>query len=338
MSAEWETNGAEVATPEAVAAEVPASGEPEAESSSAPAVEAPRSAIGRDQLWSERLRRRLVEQQQVFARMIGARLTAYLQTETVVPAVAVQTVSGERFVDRIITPSQVSVWKLAPLTGMGMLEWAGVAALRVVDLLMGGRGTVADPDRSLSEIERALFDQVTQMWMEEWCAAWEGEPRLEPVLLGHELDAGCLGCLGRDSWMVEFSFVLGLCDETYPIRLGFPLAMLEPRIRRWEQEQSAAECGPATRESASTALSWNPVLSAVPVEVRAVMRLGTVPVRQLATMRTGEALWADGSVARAVEVWVGGVRKFEATAGRADGRWALQINRRVEDTEHEQHQ
>ncbi|MDW8343289.1 MAG: FliM/FliN family flagellar motor switch protein [Verrucomicrobiae bacterium] len=341
------SNSSDMLSTEVVAADAPpnegaSAGEVVSNAGSAPvaeaATEAPRPSIGRDQLLSERLRRRLLEQQHAFARTVGARLTAYLQAELTVRPVTVQTVSGERFVDRITTPSQVSVWKLAPLTGMGMMEWAGLAALRLVDLLLGGRGQVADPDRGLSEIERALFDQLTQTWMADWCGAWSGEPRMEPVLLGHELDAGYLEWLGRDTWILEFAYELGLGEQTYPVRLGFPLGMLEARIRQLEQEDAAVSSAQMPVETNKGKLIWNPVLSTVPVEVRAVMPFGRVAVRRLATLQVGETLWAEAPVAHQVEVCVGGARKFVATAGRMDNRWALQINHRVEDAEHEQHQ
>lgn len=332
-----EEPAAEAVVPEAEGESVPVS-EAEPVARTEGGAESARPSIGRDQLLSERLRRRLWEQQQSFARTIGARLTSYLQADVSVQAVTVQTVSGERFIDRIITPAQLSVWKLVPLTGMGMLEWAGVAALRVVDFLLGGRGQVTDPDRSLSEIERALLDQVVQMWMEDWCATWRGEPRWEPVLLGHELDSGYLEWLGRDTWMMEFGFELGLGEQLYPVRLGFPLAMLEGRNRQLEQEDSATVSSQAAAESNQAKLMWNPVLSAVPVEVRAVMPFGKVTARRLATLQVGETLWAEDGVATQVEVHLGGVRKFLATAGRAENRWALLINRRVEDADHEQHQ
>ena len=91
-----------------------------------------------------------------FIRYLSARLSLYLRMEFGLKMAKLTTVTYSKFTDSLPNPTHISLFKVEPLVGVGVLDINPRLALTIADRLLGGRGHSVKAERYLTEIEIAL--------------------------------------------------------------------------------------------------------------------------------------------------------------------------------------
>ena len=292
-----------------------------------PAVSSPRT-FRQDGLLGEGASRKLRGQQEEFARTLATRLSDYLRIEFSVIVAGVQTISFQRFVGRIGTPAHVTLLRIEPLQGVGLLEIPPRLGLGIVDRQLGGTGKIENADRPLTEIETALLDQVSEMLLGEWCAQWRELQELKPSLLGHEIDVRFLNAIPRETVMLELSFEMVMGESKAPFRIGFPFQSVEVLIRRLADGQDTPVV--ALHAETPRRTRWNPQFDDVPTALTAACDGLHLTTRALAVLKVGDSLALDPLALQEVQIRLGTRTKFIGTLGTSDGHWAVQLIQKSE--------
>jgi len=271
--------------------------------------------------------RKLRSQQEEFARCLEARLSVSLRLDSSVSLAGLQIISFQKFVELAGTPLHFAMFKLEPLRGIGLLEIPPSLGLKVVDRLLGGSGQSENTARALTEIETALLDQVLNVILAEWVSPWSVVQELKPSILGHEIDARFLDAISREALAVEISFEIAMGGSRERFRIGLQYANLEPLIRRLMGDTNSKHGGPAALLATPR---WNPQLDDVPLNLTAVCSGLNLKVQTLATVKVGDTLPVDAERLLEVEIHLGTAAKFVGLLGTSDGRWAVQLTRKLE--------
>src|SRR5256885_4201474 len=109
---------------------------------------------------SEAELRRLRLLHEDFIRYLSARLSLYLRMEFGLKMAKLTTVSYTKFTESLPSPTHLSLFKVEPLVGVGILDINPRLALTIADRLLGGRGHSVKAERYLTEIEIALIEDV----------------------------------------------------------------------------------------------------------------------------------------------------------------------------------
>jgi flagellar motor switch protein FliM len=312
---------AETLQPNPTAADVPE------RDAAKPAASTPRT-FRQDGLLGEVASRKLRGQQEEFARRLAARLSDYLRVEFSVTVAGVQTISFQRFVGRIGTPAHVTLLKIEPLQGIGLLEIPPRLGLGIVDRQLGGTGKVENTDRALTEIETALLDQVSEMLLGEWCSQWRELQELKSSLLGHEIDVRFLNAIPRETVMLELSFETVMGETKVPFRIGFPFHSIESLINRQADNQDTSVG--ALRAETPRIPRWNPQFDDVPINLTASYNGLHLTTRALAVLKAGDTLALDPQALQEVQIRLGTKTKFIGTLGTSDSHWAVQLIQKSE--------
>src|SRR5215468_822432 len=146
--------------------------------------------------------RRLRMRQEEFTRALAARLSIYLRLEFSLQVSRLETIPYQKFAEGLPNPTHLSLFKVEPLRGIGILAVHPRLGLTIVDRLLGGPAHSISADHDLSEIELALLDQAVQLMLGEWCNNWASVQELRPLLLGHENNGQFLQTAPRDTIML----------------------------------------------------------------------------------------------------------------------------------------
>lgn len=298
------------------------------EGGATPAGAASPKGLSQSGLLSDAALRKLRTQQEEFTRILSARLSVSFRLDPSVSLAGLQTIGFQKFVERSHTPLHFTLFKLDPLPGIGLLEIPPQLGLNIVNRLLGGPAKLENADRALTDIEAALLDQVSDVVLAEWCGPWRLLQELKPSLLGHEIDASFLNAISRETLVLELTFEIEMGECHQQFRIGLPYASMEPLIRRLAGE-SNSKTGRASR-SPTTAPQWNPQLNDVPVQLTAVCRGLELSMQALGKLKVGDTLPVDPQRLTEVEIQVGAVAKFVGILGTSEGRWAVQLTRKLE--------
>jgi len=268
--------------------------------------------------------RKLRERHEGFVRALVARLSTYLRMDFGLELVGFKTITFQNFVERMVTPTHLTLFKADPLRGIGVLDMPPKLGLAIVERLLGGAGRVdTAPDRPLTEIETALLDQIEDLLLGEWCHQWHDLQQFKHALLGHEIEGRFLNTTARNTMMLEVLLEACLGDSKQQCRIGFPYHSLEPLIRRLSGESSPAPTEHAP--SASPKLQWKAAFDNVPVAVTAVISGLESTARELANLKVGDTLALNSQRLNEVQIQLVNTPKFIGTLGKIDGVWAVKL-------------
>ena len=175
--------------------------------------------------------RRIRLRHEQFVRSLAARLAIFLRLEFTVQLAKLQIVGYMKFTEGLPNPTHIALFKVDPLKGVGLLIIPPRIGLSLVDRMLGGPGKMPDTVRELSEIEVALVDQVSNLFVNEWCAHWREMRELRPSYLGHENNSRFLQTATPETAMLIITLNTGLGDQLEPVQLAFPYATVEPLMR-----------------------------------------------------------------------------------------------------------
>jgi flagellar motor switch protein FliM len=279
---------------------------------------------------SELRRLRLLHED--FIRYLAARLSLYLRMELSLKMAKLTTVTYSKFCESLPNPTHLSLFKVEPLTGVGILDVNPRLALTIADRLLGGRGHSVKAERYLTEIEIALIEDVLVILLEEWCAQWKNEMELRPSLIGHENNGRFLQTSPKDAIVLALTLEANFGDCSEQIQIGVPYYTIEPVVKKMHaRRQKDSSVAPTAKRA-----EWQPSYDRITVPVRAEWDAFQLTVREIASLRVGDVIEMQSSICAETRILLNGSPKFVGTVGLDTDRVAVQLTRKLpsEDKSH----
>lgn len=265
--------------------------------------------------------RRLRIRHEDFIRALGARLSIYLRMEFSLQMSKLETITYQKFAEALPNPSHLSLFKVDPLRGVGILAIHPRLGLTIVDRLLGGPAHSITADHDFSEIEIALLDQAVHLILAEWCHHWAGVQEIIPVMLGHENNGQFLQTAPHDTIMLVLAMEAKVGDCLEQIQIALPCFTIEPLVRKLGHINGA----PTETQAVASAMRWNRNFDEVPVPVTAIWDDLQLTARDLVNMKVGDVLPLDAKSTRQVKLRLADMPKFEGQLGTTGGKWAVAV-------------
>jgi flagellar motor switch protein FliM len=307
------------------APEPPAARAGEAISPSELRTAAPTNPLREANLLGHRQLRKLRMHEEEFAQALAARLSGFLRAEVSFKIAAIEIVPYHRLISAWSGPCHLGLFKTEPLRGISILHLPMPLGLNLVDRMMGGPGKAPEnAGAEMSEIEKALLDQLTQIVLEEWCANWASIRELKPVALGSETNSDFLQTAPPETNMLTLSLHLTMGETKDRILLAIPHPALEPLIRQLAGDNTPVETV-APAQSAPGVLRWNPSLNEVKIGLTAEWQGLELSAREILNLKLGDVVPLDAERAASVVVRLGDVPKFNGRLGAVADKWAVEL-------------
>ena len=274
---------------------------------------------------SEAELRRLRLLHEDFIRYLSARLSLYLRMEFGLKMAKLTTVTYSKFTDALPNPTHISLFKVEPLVGVGILDINPRLALTIADRLLGGRGHSVKAERYLTEIEIALIEDVILILLEEWCGQWKAEQELRPLIIGHENNGRFLQTSPRDAIMLAMALECNFGDCSEQIQIGVPYYTIEPVVKKM---QARRQKDTAVTQTAKRA-EWQAAYDRIAMPVRAEWDAFELTLREISSLRVGDVIEMSPSLCAETRVLLNGTPKFVGTVGLDTDRVAVQLTRKL---------
>ncbi len=260
-----------------------------------------------------------------FIRYLSARLALYLRMEFSLKMARLTTVTYSKFTESLPNPTHISLFKVEPLVGVGVLDINPRLALTIADRLLGGRGHSVKAERYLTEIEIALIEDVIVILLEEWCAQWKSEQELRPLIIGHENNGRFLQTSPRDAIMLAMALECNFGDCSEQIQIGVPYYTIEPVVKKM---QARRQKDTAVAQVAKRA-EWQASYDRISLPVRAEWQAFDIPLREIVNLRVGDVLELNPAIVSETRVLLNGAPKFLGTVGVDGDRVAVQLSKKL---------
>jgi flagellar motor switch protein FliM len=260
-----------------------------------------------------------------FIRYLSARLSLYMRMEFGLKMAQLTTVSYSKFTENLPNPTHLSMFKVEPLIGVGILDINPRLALTIADRLLGGRGHSVKADRYLTEIEVALIEDVIMIILEEWCGQWKVDQELRPLIIGQENNGRFLQTSPKDAIVLALTLEASFGDCSEQIQIGVPYYTIEPVVKRMQirrqKDSSVAQV--------EKTVSWHAAYDKITVPVRAEWQALELSLREVASLRLGDVIEMPHTVFADTRILLNGTPKFVGTVGLDTDRVAVQLTRKL---------
>ena len=260
-----------------------------------------------------------------FIRYLSARLSLYLRMEFGLKMAKLTTATYSKFTDSLPNPTHLSLFKVDPLVGVGILDINPRLALTIADRLLGGRGHSVKAERYLTEIEIALLEDVIAIVLEEWCAQWKSEQELHPIIIGHENNGRFLQTSPKDAIVLILTLEANFGDCSEQIQIGVPYYTIEPVVKKMQARRQKDTAVSSVAKRAE----WSPAYEKITVPVRAEWAALEVSLREVTALRVGDVIELPSSLFHETRVLLNGTPKFVGTVGLDSDRVAVQLTRKL---------
>lgn len=274
--------------------------------------------------------RKLRLHQEEFVNELAAKLSMYLRLELTLKLAGLQTISCQKLAQGWANPTHLSLFKLEPLRGISVLEIPPALGLSLVDRLMGGAGRAPEHPQEITDIERALLEQVEQLVLGEWCSRWLKVKELRAVHLTHESNPRFAQVAAPETIMFVLSIQMRMGEHAHKFQISVPFAPLEPLIHQLTKGADALpEAGNPPVPAAAPL--WNPAFADLCVPVTAEWQATEMAARDVLALKVGDVIRMDPAAAGQVLVRVGETPRFQGRAGTLSGNWAVELTARMKE-------
>ena len=260
-----------------------------------------------------------------FIRYLSARLSLYLRMEFGLKMARLTTSTYSKFTDSLPNPTHLSLFKVDPLVGVGILDTNPRLALTIADRLLGGRGHSVKAERYLTEIEIALLEDVINIVLEEWCAQWKTEQELHPLIIGHENNGRFLQTSPKDAIVLILTLEVNFGDCSEQMQIGVPYYTIEPVVKKMQarRQKDTAVSQPQKRAE------WQKSYENITMPVRAEWNALELSLREVTSLRVGDVIELPATLFHDTHVLLNGTPKFVGTVGLDSDRVAVQLTRKL---------
>ena len=268
-------------------------------------------------------RLRLIHEE--FIRYLQARLSLVLRMEFSLKMAKLTTLTYTKFCESLPNPTHLCLFKVDPLTGVGVLDFNTRLALTVVDRLLGGRGHSVKAERYLTEIEISLLEDVIKEIMDQWCHQWKWDKEMHPHLIGHETNGRFLQTSPRDAIILLLTMEAAFGDCSESITIGVPYYMIEPMIKSI-QARRAKDALPVTIHVPD---AMSPLCEHITMPVCAEWPAFEASLRELMALRPGDLLQLPTRITEETHISLNGSPKFVGQVGLEDDHVAVTITKSI---------
>ncbi|MEA3212869.1 MAG: flagellar motor switch protein FliM [Chthoniobacter sp.] len=265
--------------------------------------------------------RRLRSVHHDFVRALSSRLSSLLRSELALNLGKFGTQSCETFIEALKNPSQIALFRVPPLAGIGFVEIPTMLAVALTNRILGGREPAVNPDAYLTEIETALLEDVIAIITKEWCEQWRDATAMSAQVIGHETNPRFIQATEKHAMMlvIGIEVAFGRCEEI--IQIAVPLSMIEPMVKRMH----AAHGRDTGQQSAERNPSWRNSYDEIAIPVHAELVAARMTVAAVLQLKPGDLIELPAAALEATQINVAGAVRFTARAGQQNGYIAVQI-------------
>ncbi len=259
---------------------------------------------------------------ETYARQASTVMTSALRSLSQFTLVSVEQQTYAEYVGTLRDPSYLTVLTLEPVQQPAVLQMPLAATMACVDHLLGGPGTVQQPDRPLTELESVVVGGLFERLVAEVRYAFASLVEVTPAVVGVEYSPQLAQVAAASDAMVVAGFVLQQGDTAHDVTLCVSFNGLLPYLNA-SASDVVSDRDRAQREEASARLAAG--FQDVPVEVAVRFRATTADPVDLADLAVGDVVRLRHPAEAPLDVTAADVVFAHATPGSHGQRLACLI-------------
>ncbi len=234
-----------------------------------------------------------------FARQFRLELQQLLRYGIEVGAGGVQVLKFSEYVQTLFVPTSLTLAKIHPFVGAGLIVMDAKLVYRLVDRLFGGQGANMDADaRDFTPTEQRVIRRIQETLAKVYEDAWSEVMEVSVQPIGREINPGLLNQFSGDDVMMVSTFRMEMATGGGELHIAIPYASLEPFKSVLDSRLKV--------DGEEVDRSWNQRLEVgllhTDVTMKCEVATKQVPLKDLLRLQVGDVLEVDMPDLHSVEV------------------------------------
>lgn len=261
---------------------------------------------------------------QRFVQHLSARLSTFFRMECGLTMAKFGTATFAEFCETMGNPTQLTLFQVEPLRGVGIVEISLPLGLMMADRLLGGKGRVTKTDRGLTEIEETLLEDAMQLIVNEWTQVLEGEKAiLKPQCIGHETSGRFLQTSTPETVFLTTKVDVTIGELTERLQVGIPFSMIEAMVKRMQVARQSGD-DPQPKQ-----VQWRAPYAGIQVPITAEWKVREITLADVLGMREGDVIQMPRELVSQTRIRLSNTEEFVGTVGMQNGHVAVQLGQRA---------
>lgn len=258
-----------------------------------------------------------------FARLVSTTLSGILRSQVHMALVSVEQAVFDDYARALPAKTVLNLVGAEPLPGTFVFEYDLGTAYVMIDRLLGGGGKVPQQDREVTDIEAALLQSVSTVFLDAFTEAWEHLVPLQAKLQRLEYSPRFLQIAPLSEPVVLLLFDLRIHDRQSTVSMCLPYSVIEPVAADLNMQTLFLVAQNENEEVESVDAPQR--LQRVTIPVAALLGTTALPLATVNSLEVGDVLRLDGLAADPLIVSVNKKPTYVARPGLMRRNVAVQI-------------
>jgi len=246
-----------------------------------------------------------------FARNLTHSVGAYLRVAFTAALVSAEHLTFGEFLTRVPEVTYLATCKLQPVEAAALLQLDLTVAFPLIDVLLGGEGKGANPQREITIIEEQILETVMRIVCRELQSAWQ-ILGLQFEFEGRQAEDAVRRLMPPEEKTLSLSFEVNVAESRGTLNLVFPAMVSNALLRK----MAAAWVRAKRRVQPGDSQHMRRHLLECPFRLELGMKIAGVPVHDLIALVPGQLLALRCPVQRPAALRIGERELFQAAAAR----------------------
>lgn len=262
-----------------------------------------------------------------FAQNCRGALMQQLQAQVeVMPQFAIEVIKHGDVLDRLATPSFLTLVALHPLPGTILIAADAELVGMIVECRFGGSGRlpiVAVPNREFAPIEQRVMGRIIESLMEQLALAWNPVAQVVPEVIRHEMKPSAAVIANSTDLVIVSTLTVKIAGGAGTLAIAIPYLLLQPLHDRLLGTGAKRTVARDPRWAEELQLHIASAITELKVEFAAI----ELTVSDFLNLRPGSVF----EIARpeSVTVQAGGQALFRGRWGRHGRKIAVRVEERL---------
>lgn len=162
-----------------------------------------------------------------YSRIVSNYISAQVRSNIQMKVASVEQITYEEFIRSMPNPTLLTNFKMPPLNGTLLLEINPQLAFQIIDLLCGGQAEGSIKARELTDIERNIFQEVIENFLESMKLAWRDILEVNPFFESLESNPQLNQTMSPTESVTLITFTTQIADMQSFVNLCIPYFSIE---------------------------------------------------------------------------------------------------------------
>lgn len=258
-----------------------------------------------------------------YSRIVSNYISAQVRSNIQMKVASVEQITYEEFIRSMPNPTLLTNFKMPPLNGTLLLEINPQLAFQIIDLLCGGQAEGSIKARELTDIERNIFQEVIENFLESMKLAWRDILEVNPFFESLESNPQLNQTMSPTESVTLITFTTQIADMQSFVNLCIPYFSIENIQDKLHMQYSFQEEDLSQDREYKNIIEERILSSKINLSV--LLGKVNITVEDFMGLSKGDVLELDNLANESLQMYVEDKIHFFVQPGIYKGKMAVQV-------------